>query len=109
MTKALTVKFVENVPPGPKRKEIPHGSFGGLYLVVQPSGVKSWAYRFKLNGSSKKLTLGRYPKIRLANAKQLAEDAALKIGLGKDPAAHKATDSTFGKYLDEYFKGRESE
>src|SRR3546814_5479520 len=45
MAKNLTTKDVENVKPGTARKEIPDALLPGLYLVVQPSGAKSWAVR----------------------------------------------------------------
>jgi hypothetical protein len=53
----LTAAAVQNYRPGKARREIPDG--GGLYLVVQPTGQKSWALRFRRPGSTTaKLTLG---------------------------------------------------
>ena len=44
MARKLTAKQVENVKPNPdKVLEIADGE--GLYLVVQRSGTKSWAFR----------------------------------------------------------------
>lgn len=90
----LTVKAVEAAKPKRDKKtnelirtEIPDGLIGGLYLVVQPdSGAKSWAYRYRFGGKTRKLTLGRYPKIALAGARKLAQGAELQIQQGKDPA-----------------------
>ncbi len=48
MGKALTVKTLETIKPGPIRREIPDGYVRGLYFVVQPSGVMSWACRYRL-------------------------------------------------------------
>ena len=43
MAKSLTAKTVEKMRLNPeRRREIPDGLLPGLYLVVQPSGVKSW-------------------------------------------------------------------
>ena len=42
--------------PSDKRVEVHDGN--GLYLVIQPSGAKSWAYRYRIDGKSRKLTLG---------------------------------------------------
>lgn len=39
-----------------KRIEIHDGN--GLYVVIQPTGAKSWAYRYRVDGKSRKLTLG---------------------------------------------------
>jgi len=82
----LTVKAVEYAKPGPARREVPDGLISGLYLVVQPSGSKSWAYRYRANSKTRKLTLGRYPKIGLAGARELAQKAELEIRQGRDPA-----------------------
>lgn len=112
----LTVKAVEAAKPKRDKKtnelirtEIPDGLIGGLYLVVQPdSGAKSWAYRFRFGGSTRKLTLGRYPKISLAGARELAQKAELQIRQGKDPAQAKAAQAaTFGAYMDKYFESPE--
>ena len=70
----LTDKAVENEKPGPKRKEVPDAAMPGLYLLVQPSGAKSWAYRFRFGGKTRKLTLGRYPKVGLAGARKLFQE-----------------------------------
>ena len=60
MAKALTTKAAEAVRPTKKRQEIPDGIVQGLYLVVQPSGAKSYALRFRFAGKPVKLTLGRF-------------------------------------------------
>jgi integrase len=53
----LTARFVETVKPAPRRKEYPDPS--GLRLIVQPSGHKSWAHRYRgVNGKTRKDTLG---------------------------------------------------
>ena len=55
--------------------EIPDGKIGGLYLVHQPSGAKSWAVRYRVDGAPRKLTLGSYPALDLANARRRAQEA----------------------------------
>ena len=51
------------------RKELPDGKIPGLYLILQPSGARSWAVRYRFAGQPKKLTLGPYPSIDLATAR----------------------------------------
>jgi integrase len=47
--------------PGKERREIPDGDAKGLYLVVQPSGHRSFALRFRRpNGKPCKLVLGSF-------------------------------------------------
>ena len=82
----LTVKAVENMKPGSKRQEIADAALPGLYLLLQPSGSKSWAYRYRFDGRTRKLTIGRYPKIGLADARELARKAELQIKQDRDPA-----------------------
>ena len=51
----LTARSVENAKPDPSRRlELPDGALPGFYLVVQPSGAKSWAVRYRVEGVSKR-------------------------------------------------------
>ena len=55
----LTAAAVLKIKPAADRREIPDAGAGGLYFVVQPSGTKSWAMRFRRpNGDRAKLVLG---------------------------------------------------
>lgn len=90
MAKALTAKAVDAAKPDPaKRYEVPDPALSGLYLVVQTSGVKSWALRYRFGGKPAKLTLGRWPLMGLAEARSAATAALDKIERGKNPAIEK--------------------
>lgn len=90
MAKALTAASVEKLKPDPERRlEIPDGLLVGLYLVVQPSGKKSWAARFRVAGKPKKLTLGGFPAVTLEDAREAAREALRQAQKGDDPAAAK--------------------
>ena len=92
MAKALTTKTIEAAKAGENRREIPDPAMSGLYLVVQPSGAKSWALRYRHAGKPKKLTLGRWPVLGLADARAAASVAIEAVDHGNDPsAAKKAT------------------
>ena len=85
----LTVLQVKNWPADrAKRQEIPDGG-SNLYLVVYPSGRKSWAvrYRRKSDGRTRKIVLDGFPT--LAKARELAATALAKVADGLDPAADK--------------------
>ena len=58
MAQPLTAISVAKARAGTDRREIPDPGCRGLYLVVQPSGVKSWAARYRAYPRSVKLTLG---------------------------------------------------
>jgi integrase len=83
----LTAIAVESIKPGPRRREIPDSGCQGLYLVVQPSGRKSWAVRYRFQGTPRKLTLDS--ALTLATARKAATDALHVLERGHDPAAAK--------------------
>ena len=58
-TKDTAAASVKNLLPGKKRLEIPDGGSPGFRLIVQPSGQKALALRFRRpDGRPGKLTLG---------------------------------------------------
>tara|TARA_R110002020_G_scaffold36894_37_gene111046 strand:- start:5112 stop:6416 length:1305 start_codon:yes stop_codon:yes gene_type:complete len=71
------------------RTEIPDGGCPGLYLVIQPSGRKSWAVRYRRasDGKPRKFTLAGSPSLAIAH--KLAREALDTIAEGGDPAAEK--------------------
>lgn len=89
MPKLLTVKFIQAVKTAKAREEVPDGLLLGLYLIVQQSGAKSWAVRYRAEGRPRKLTLGSFPTIDLATARDRARDALRAAAEGRDPAAEK--------------------
>jgi integrase len=102
LAKLLTPLAVKSAKSGQLRREIPDLGCKGLYLVVQPAGAKSWAFRYRFNGKPKKLTIGPVylgkdepPNAELdqpstlAGARKLAGEAALQVARGTDPAKHK--------------------
>jgi len=89
MAKALTASSIEKLRPAGARREIPDGLLAGLYLVIQPSGAKSWAVRYRFAGQPRKLTLGSVPAIDLSSARQLARRALITVAEGRDPCQEK--------------------
>lgn len=81
---------VKAVAPDPARRlEIPDPGQSGLYLIIHPSGRKGWAVRYRMNERSRKLTLGRFPDIGLADARRMTAKALDQISRGEDPATEK--------------------
>jgi integrase len=89
MAKTLTIKGIEAIKPGDTRREVPDGLIRGLFFVVQPSGAKSWAVRYRFNGLPRKLTLGAFPAIDLKASRELAQRALVAVAAGEDPASAK--------------------
>jgi integrase len=97
MAKALTQLAVKAARPKrnaagvPTRAEYPDAACPGLYLIVQTSGRRSWALRYRRpDGKSAKLTLGPASDtagaLTLASARKAAADARSKLEHGTDPA-----------------------
>ncbi|WP_052003058.1 site-specific integrase [Microvirga sp. BSC39] len=92
MPASLTARSVENAKPDPNRRlELPDGALPGFYLVVQPSGAKSWAVRYRAAGKPKKFTLGPYPRLTLGEAREQARAALRLASEGRDPAIIRMT------------------
>ena len=89
MAKKLTDTMVENAKPGGTRREIVDALLPGFCLVVQTSGVKSYAVRYKLRGKNAKLTLGRADVLSLDDARDEAREALRMVQRGEDPALKK--------------------
>jgi integrase len=102
MAKTLTAAAVKNYRPGAGRREIPDGGCPGLYLVLQTSGHRSWAMRFRrTNGKPAKLTLGPVDlsgreaeseplldsPLTLAAARRLAAEVHRQRAMGRDVVA----------------------
>ena len=89
MARGLTTKAIENLKPPSKRSEIPDPALSGLYLVAQPTGAKSWAFRYRSDGRPRKLTLGKWPVMGIADARLAASEALDAVEHGRDPGSEK--------------------
>ena len=111
MAKGFTDIAIRNLKPGDTRREIPDGGAAGLYVIVQPSGRKSFAVRYRHNGQPRKLTLAG--GITLKAARKLCADALHEVEQGRDPSearkdaktkAAVAAENTVAHVCEEYFK-----
>lgn len=82
----LSARKVETATPGR------HGDGRGLYLLVKPSGARSWVLRYQVHGRRRDLGLGAYPDVNLAMARERAAEARRLLANGEDPIANKQQD-----------------
>jgi len=61
------------------------GDGDGLYLVVKPSGSKSWMVRVQKHGNRRDFGLGSASKVSLAVARERAREVRTWVELGLDP------------------------
>ena len=69
----------------PKRPAGMHGDGGGLYLQVTASGVRTWIYRFMLEGRAREMGLGPLHTVSMAEARSKARDCRKQVLEGIDP------------------------
>lgn len=75
----------------PKEKQYKLSDGGGLYLLVRKTGSKLWQMKYRYIGKEKVLSIGQYPTITLAEARN-ARDKAKKLLAANppiDPMAYK--------------------
>ena len=86
----LTDTKIRNLKPiegGPQVKRYADGH--GLNFVVTRAGGRRWEYRFRFEGKWQTLTLGTYPLMGLADAREKHLTAMKKLKAGLNPAAEK--------------------
>ena len=86
-TKELTATEVDKVKPGTKPKHLFDGK--GLFLLVTPKGGKWWRFKYRFGGKEKLISIGTYPEISLADARQRRDDARKLVANGVDPSEFK--------------------
>ncbi|WP_279349265.1 tyrosine-type recombinase/integrase [Erythrobacter litoralis] len=57
----------------------------GLHLHVSASGHKSWRYKHRFESKERLLTLGAYPEVSLADAREKRDEAKKILRDGRDP------------------------
>ncbi len=87
----LTESAVARIaPPAAGRLELWDAELPGFGLRVSPSGRKAWQLMYRAGGRKRRLTLGGYPALPLALAREAALDALQAVQGGRDPAAERA-------------------
>lgn len=61
------------------------GTVPGLYLLVAPTGARSWILRLKVGGKRPEIGLGAFPAVTLAEARDKARRTRAEVEGGKDP------------------------
>ena len=105
----LTDRQVRTLGPGR------HADGGGLYLIVDRSLARRWAFIWTRDGKRRELGLGGVVRVSLAAARKRAGEAAERVGAGGDPIADRAAAQAadireaaemqpFGEFADKWFE-----
>lgn len=81
----LTDIKIRNLKPKATRYEVWEGR--GLGVRVTPAGRKSWVFMYRFEGRARRLTLGHYPTMKLAQARIAHGEALELLDKGIDPGA----------------------
>ena len=57
----------------------------GLYLEITPAGRKHWRMKYRLHGKERRISLGTYPDVTLAQARQNKDGLRAELKNGCDP------------------------
>jgi integrase len=83
----LTPTRLNNAKPKERQYKLTDG--GGLLVLVQPGGAKTWIYQYSLNGKRSDVTIGRYPEIAVVDARDRHAEYRAMVEQGIDPNAQK--------------------
>ncbi len=103
----FTVKGIDALKPSQTQTDYFDTSITGFSLRISPNGTKTWNYVYRHDGRLRRLKLGRYPDLGLAEARKLAEQKRGDLAKNIDPAAAKdaaRAASSFGELVIDYLE-----
>lgn len=109
----LTDAKIRALKPAERVRRYADGA--GLSLEVSPSGSKLWRHRYRFAGSARMLSLGPYPEVSLAQAREKLAEQRRLLKDGIDPSAHRQTtkravrdslENNFRAVAEEYLRTR---
>ncbi len=71
----LTDRSIAALKPKAKIYEVWEDGRTGLGVRMSPKGRKSWNYMYRFEGKARRMTLGTYPVMSLANARVKHDNA----------------------------------
>jgi Arm DNA-binding domain len=80
---ALTDTAIRNAKPKDRPYKVADAQ--GLYLLVNPAGSKLWRLKYRIRGVERKLALGSYPDVSLADARTNRDAARKHLSRDVDP------------------------
>ena len=86
----LTDTAIKKAKPGIKPVKLSDGK--GMYLLVSPAGSKLWRWKYRVLGKEKVMSLGAYPDVSLAQARDGMAEARKILAAGDDPMAIRKAD-----------------
>ncbi len=108
MGNSLTDIRIKKLLPDPnKRIEVWDALLPGFGVRVSIKGTKSFVLMYRFQNKLRRQTLGRYPLLSLADARQMAKDILLKVQKNEDPVEEqpsKRKSTRFAQVMDDFIK-----
>ena len=108
MAQALTDRTLRSlIAATMHRHDLWDSTLSGFGVRLSPGGHCAFVVRYRVNGRLRRFTIGPYPRLSLADARQTARDALRDAQGGKDLAAEKIEArraETFAELADEYIE-----
>jgi integrase len=106
--KSLTAASVERIKPPPigQTEHFDRG-FPGLALRISYGGSKTFVFFYRIGGRLRRMTLGTYPAMSLADAREAWRKARQDVVRGQDPSVRRILDTgttDFANVVQEWLK-----
>ena len=86
----LVARAIGSLPaPAEGRVEFFDKAVPGFGLRVTSGGHRSWICLYRHKGAKRRYTIGAYPQLGLADAREKAKEVLWRAGKGEDPASEK--------------------
>lgn len=85
----LTAAACKNAKPREDGKPLRISDEKGMYLEIMPNGSKYWRLKYRFAGKEKRLALGVYPEVSLAEARTKRDEARRLLSDGADPSSER--------------------
>ncbi|QOX78371.1 integrase arm-type DNA-binding domain-containing protein [Trichlorobacter lovleyi] len=82
---SLTAAAIDAAKAGEKDRKM--FDTDGLFLLVTKKGQKWWRFKYRYQGKEKQISLGTYPEVTLAKAREERNDCRKLVAAGADPSA----------------------
>ena len=102
----LTDALALAAPPRDRVCAIHDTGLQGFILRVQPNGARSWVFRFRRDGTPRRVTLGKPDAAKADQARAAALAFLAREKGGGSPVPLPASDPTLTKFAAEYVERR---
>jgi integrase len=89
----FTDKKIQSLKAKSARYEVWEDGRTNLGLRVSTKGRKSWVYMYRFGGKARRMTLGTYPALSLADAHIAHAAAKNRLAMGEDPGSERVVEN----------------